>query len=159
MGCTFCFTGTQKIKRNLTPAEIVSQLLVSLLYLNHFPNSMNKFVQSIVFMGQVRFSFLNYYGFCSKRASATLHNQGEPFFNYGNVKKAIGIIADGEGLSFSKKKITVSTSGVVPMIHRFSSDEELHFVQLAVSLHSVNDAVRDQLIPINKQVFSLSLFP
>lgn len=78
--------------------------------------------------------------------------KGEPFYNYSNVVKAIHTLVDQNGLCFSKKKITISTSGVVPKIRSFTEDPELDTVQLAISLHAVHDSVRDKLIPLNKQV-------
>jgi 23S rRNA (adenine2503-C2)-methyltransferase len=126
VGCTFCFTGTQKISRNLNTSEIVGQVMTALRRMDQFGT--DRVVQNIVFMGQ-----------------------GEPFYNYANVVGAIHLLGDPNGLCFSKKRITVSTSGVVPMIRRFSSDEELETVQLAISLHAVRDEIRDELVPVNRQ--------
>jgi 23S rRNA (adenine2503-C2)-methyltransferase len=138
VGCTFCFTGTQSVRRNLTPPEMIGQVMIALSSLGEFAKlSDEKTVQSIVFMGQ-----------------------GEPFYNYRNVVKTLDFLSDPEGLCFSRKKITISTSGVVPMIDKFSADPTLETIQLAISLHSIRDEVRDRLIPLNKQVgfiFTLEL--
>jgi len=126
VGCPFCFTGTQKIARNLTSSEIVGQVMTALKQLDEFGS--DRSVQNVVFMGQ-----------------------GEPFYNYANVAEAIKLLGDSSGLCFSKKRITVSTSGVVPMITRFANDPDMETVQLAISLHAVDDSIRDRLVPLNKQ--------
>lgn len=121
MNCSFCHTATQGLKRNLSPSEIVMQVIVARNYLKkegiEFP------LTNVVFMGQ-----------------------GEPLHNFENVKKAISIISDQNGLSIGKSSITVSTSGFLPGLNRFS---ELG-VNLALSLHSVKEDTRSELIPINR---------
>ncbi|KAN0021894.1 hypothetical protein ACTFIU_004039 [Dictyostelium citrinum] len=125
--CTFCHTGTQKFIRNLTASEIVSQVIATRHVLNDFTNSsIKRTLTNIVFMGQ-----------------------GEPFYNYRNVSKAIKIITDPNGLAIGKSKITVSTSGVVPLIDRLGSD--FPGIGLAISLHSANDKTRSEIVPANKQ--------
>ncbi|MEM8797372.1 MAG: 23S rRNA (adenine(2503)-C(2))-methyltransferase RlmN [Pseudomonadota bacterium] len=133
--CTFCHTGTQKMVRNLTAGEIVSQVLVARERLGDFPDMETpqgaivpregRHVSNIVMMGM-----------------------GEPLYNYDNVRDAMLIMSDGEGLSLSKRRITLSTSGVVPEIQRIGEETG---VMLAISLHAVTDALRDEIVPINKK--------
>jgi 23S rRNA (adenine2503-C2)-methyltransferase len=124
--CKFCHTGTQKLVRNLDAGEIVGQVMLARDQLGEWPSPKDeRQLTNIVMMGM-----------------------GEPLYNYENVAKAIKIVMDHEGLSISKRKITLSTAGVVPMIHRCG--EELG-VNLAISLHAVNDELRDVLVPINKK--------
>ena len=127
--CRFCHTGTQKLVRNLTAEEIVSQVLVARDDLKEWPragrNSDERLITNIVMMGM-----------------------GEPLYNFENVRDAINVIADGEGLSVSKRRITLSTAGVVPMIPR--AGEEIGSM-LAISLHAPRDDVRDVIVPLNKK--------
>jgi 23S rRNA (adenine2503-C2)-methyltransferase len=133
--CSFCHTGTQKLVRNLTAGEILSQLILARHRLGDFPDveaapgtmvpSEGRKVSNIVMMGM-----------------------GEPLYNFENVKQALLIASDGEGLSISRRRITLSTSGVVPEIRR--AGEEIG-VMLAISLHAVRDDLRDELVPINKK--------
>jgi 23S rRNA (adenine2503-C2)-methyltransferase len=127
--CRFCHTGTQKLVRNLTAAEIVSQVLVARDDLMEWPksgrNADTRLITNIVMMGM-----------------------GEPLYNFDNVRDAINIIADGEGLSVSKRRITLSTAGVVPMIPK--AGEEIGSM-LAISLHAPRDEVRDVIVPLNKK--------
>jgi 23S rRNA (adenine2503-C2)-methyltransferase len=133
--CSFCHTGTQKMVRNLTAEEIVGQILIARDRLGDFPDkttpvgaavpSEGRLVSNIVMMGM-----------------------GEPLYNFDNVKQALLIASDGEGLSLSKRRITLSTSGVVPMIPR--TGEEIGSM-LAISLHAVRDDLRDMLVPLNKK--------
>jgi 23S rRNA (adenine2503-C2)-methyltransferase len=135
--CSFCHTGTQKLVRNLTAAEIVGQVLVARDRLGDFPGGVAptdglvpsgegvRAVSNIVFMGM-----------------------GEPLYNFDHVREAIGVLCDGEGLSLSKRRITVSTSGVAPQMAPLG---EQCGTMLAVSLHATNDALRDTLVPLNKK--------
>lgn len=124
--CKFCHTGTQKLVRNLTSAEIVGQIMVARDVFNEWPTPFNnRHISNIVMMGM-----------------------GEPLYNYENVSVALKIIMDPEGISLSKRKITLSTSGVVPMMQQCG--EELG-VNLAVSLHAVRDDLRNILVPLNKK--------
>lgn len=126
LNCKFCHTGTQKLVRNLTPAEIVGQLLVARDALGEWPSPPDgRLVSNIVLMGM-----------------------GEPMYNFDNVAEAVKIMMDGEGLSLSKRRITLSTAGVVPVMARCG--DELG-VNLAVSLHAVTDDVRDQIVPLNRK--------
>ena len=124
--CSFCHTGTQRLVRNLEPGEIVGQIMLARDHLEEWPSSKEENrITNIVMMGM-----------------------GEPLYNYENVKKALQIAMDGDGVSISRRRITLSTSGVVPMIEQCG--EELG-VMLAISLHAVTDDVRDKLVPINKK--------
>jgi 23S rRNA (adenine2503-C2)-methyltransferase len=125
--CRFCHTGTQLLVRNLSAAEIVGQFMVARDAYGEWPSPADggRLISNIVLMGM-----------------------GEPLFNYDNVAKALSIIMDGEGIAVSKRRITLSTSGVVPMIRRCGEDLG---VNLAVSLHAVTDEIRDRLMPINKK--------
>ena len=134
LNCTFCNTGTQRFVRNLTTAEIIAQVLVAkdtlsdwpaLIEASPNPPSAGRYITNIVFMGM-----------------------GEPLYNTENVFPACRILADGEGLSLSKRRITVSTAGVVPQISRLGEETG---VMLAISLHATTDAVRDRLVPLNRK--------
>ena len=137
LNCSFCHTGTQKLVRNLTSQEIVQQLIVARDQLGDFPGLKPpsnglipsgegvRAVSNIVFMGM-----------------------GEPLYNLGNVSDALGVLADGDGLSLSKRRITVSTSGVVPDIPELGARTG---AMLAISLHAVRDDLRDKLVPLNKK--------
>ena len=132
--CKFCHTGTQKLVRNLTTAEIVAQVMTARDALGEWPTPSDgeRLVSNIVLMGM-----------------------GEPLFNYDNVAKAMRIIMDGEGISISKRRITLSTAGVVPMIRRCGTELG---VNLAISLHATNDELRDEIMPINKKYPLAELF-
>jgi 23S rRNA (adenine2503-C2)-methyltransferase len=124
--CSFCHTGTQRLVRNLSPEEIVGQIMIARDALGEWPSPQDdRQVTNIVLMGM-----------------------GEPLYNYENVAAALKIVMDPEGLSISRRKITLSTSGVVPMIRRCGAELA---VNLAVSLHAVRDEVRDRLVPLNKK--------
>ena len=135
LSCTFCHTGTQKLVRNLTPEEIVGQILLARDRLGDYPGgspgdgmaapATGRLVSNVVMMGM-----------------------GEPLYNYDNVKEALLIAADGDGIGLSKRRITLSTSGVVPMIPRIGEETG---VMLAISLHAVRDELRDVLVPLNKK--------
>jgi 23S rRNA (adenine2503-C2)-methyltransferase len=124
--CKFCHTGTQRLVRNLAPAEIVGQLMVARDAFGEWPSpAEDREITHVVMMGM-----------------------GEPLYNYDTVAAAIGVLMDHEGLAISRRKITLSTAGVVPMLKRCG--EELG-VNLAVSLHAVTDELRDEIVPINKK--------
>jgi len=124
--CKFCHTGTQRLVRNLSPAEIVGQIMVARDGLGEWPApAEGRLITNIVLMGM-----------------------GEPLYNYDNVATAMKIAMDGEGLSVSKRKITLSTSGVVPEMARCGRELD---VNLAVSLHATTDETRDMIMPINKK--------
>ena len=124
--CKFCHTGTQRLVRNLTSAEIVGQVMLAMDELKDWPSaSENRYLTSIVLMGM-----------------------GEPLYNYENVKTALEIIMDHAGISLSRRRITLSTSGIIPEIEKCGKDLG---VNLAISLHATDDKLRDQLVPINKK--------
>lgn len=124
--CRFCHTGTQRLVRNLDASEIVAQVMLARDALGEWPAPPDgRMISNIVMMGM-----------------------GEPLFNYENVAKALKIVMDGDGVSISKRRITLSTSGVVPAMKRCG--EELN-VNLAVSLHAVTDELRDIIMPINRK--------
>ncbi|WP_294004045.1 23S rRNA (adenine(2503)-C(2))-methyltransferase RlmN [Sphingomonas sp.] len=126
LNCRFCHTGTMKLVRNLDAAEIVGQVMLARDALGEWPSSPDgRMLTNIVMMGM-----------------------GEPLYNFENVRDALKIVMDGDGLGLSKRRITLSTSGVVPMMAR--AGEEIG-VNLAVSLHAVTKEVRDEIVPINKK--------
>ena len=126
LNCTFCHTGTMKLVRNLMPSEIVGQVMLARDALGEWPSSQEgRMLTNIVMMGM-----------------------GEPLYNFDNVRDALKIVMDGDGLGLSKRRITLSTSGVVPMMAR--AGEEIG-VNLAVSLHAVTKEVRDEIVPINRK--------
>jgi len=124
--CSFCHTGTQRLVRNLASEEIVAQVMIARDALGEWSLPQDdRQVTNIVLMGM-----------------------GEPLYNYENVAAALKVIMDPEGLSISRRKITLSTSGVVPMIRRCGAELA---VNLAVSLHAVRDDIRDRLVPLNRK--------
>jgi len=126
LNCRFCHTGTQKLVRNLTPMEIVGQVMIARDALSDWPSTgADRRLTNVVMMGM-----------------------GEPLYNFDNVKAALAIVADGDGLALSRRRITLSTAGVVPMIKR--AGEEIGS-SLAISLHSARDEVRDVIVPLNKK--------
>ncbi|MCB1407394.1 MAG: 23S rRNA (adenine(2503)-C(2))-methyltransferase RlmN, partial [Rhodobacteraceae bacterium] len=128
--CSFCHTGTQKLVRNLSAAEIVGQIMIARDDLQEWntPGAAkreDRLISNVVLMGM-----------------------GEPLYNFDNVRDAMKIVMDGEGISLSRRRITLSTSGIVPEIARTA--EEIGCL-LAISFHATTDAVRDRLVPINKK--------
>lgn len=134
--CSFCHTGTQRLVRNLTSQEIAAQLMVARDRIGDWPgktppdgafvpNDGGRFISNVVFMGM-----------------------GEPLYNLDHVVDAIGVLSDNEGLGLSRRRITVSTSGVVPQMQRLGTEAN---AMLAISLHAVRDELRDELVPLNKK--------
>ncbi len=124
--CKFCHTGTQKLVRNLTPAEILGQIFVARDALGDWPSTRaDRKVTNVVMMGM-----------------------GEPLYNFDNVKAALAIVTDGGALALSKRRVTLSTAGVVPMIPRAGAEIGSG---LAISLHAVRDELRDAIVPINRK--------
>ncbi|WP_458758758.1 23S rRNA (adenine(2503)-C(2))-methyltransferase RlmN [Afipia sp. TerB] len=129
LNCSFCHTGTQRLVRNLTAGEIVGQVMVARDRLNDWidretPNG-NRLVTNVVMMGM-----------------------GEPLYNFDAVRDALLIVSDGEGIALSRRRITLSTSGVVPNIARMGEETG---VMLAISLHAVRDELRNELVPLNRK--------
>jgi 23S rRNA (adenine2503-C2)-methyltransferase len=126
LNCAFCFTGTMRLVRNLTAGEIVGQVMLARDSLGEWPSQPEgRMLSNIVMMGM-----------------------GEPLYNFDNVRDALKIVMDGDGLGLSRRRITLSTSGVVPMMAR--AGEEIG-VNLAVSLHAVTKEVRDEIVPLNRK--------
>ncbi len=132
LNCTFCHTGTQRLVRNLTPGEIVGQVMVARDRLGDWiegattvRGDSKRLVTNVVMMGM-----------------------GEPLYNFENVRDALAIVADGDGIALSKRRITLSTSGVVPMIERAGNEIGC---MLAISLHAVRDDLRNELVPLNRK--------
>ena len=128
LSCRFCHTGTQKLVRNLGAAEIVGQFMGARDAYGEWPSPQGetpRLLSTIVLMGM-----------------------GEPLYNYENVAKAMRIVMDGEGIGLSRRRITLSTSGVVPMMDRCGAELG---VNLAVSLHAVTDELRDEIVPLNRK--------
>lgn len=135
--CTFCHTGTQKLVRNLTSGEILSQILMARERLGDFPGGARPNDGGLVPGGESR-----------AITNVVMMGMGEPLYNYDNVKKALLIASAGDAISLSKRRITLSTSGVVPYIE--PTGREIG-VMLAISLHAVRDDLRNELVPINKK--------
>jgi 23S rRNA (adenine2503-C2)-methyltransferase len=126
LNCRFCHTGTMRLVRNLTASEIVGQVMLARDHLGEWPSQPEgRMLTNIVMMGM-----------------------GEPLYNFENVRDALRIVMDGDGLALSKRRITLSTSGVVPMMAR--AGEEIG-VNLAVSLHAVTKDIRDEIVPLNRK--------
>ena len=126
LNCTFCHTGTMRLVRNLTAGEIVGQVMLARDALGEWPSKQDgRMLTNIVMMGM-----------------------GEPLYNFDAVRDGLRIVMDGDGLALSRRRITLSTSGVVPMMAR--AGEEIN-VNLAVSLHAVTKEVRDEIVPLNRK--------
>ena len=132
--CSFCHTGTQRLVRNLTAGEIIGQIMLARDRLGEWPHQLEanpnpplggRFITNVVLMGM-----------------------GEPLYNFDNVKTAMLIASDGEGISLSRRRITLSTSGVVPEIVRAGTEIG---TMLAISLHATTDEIRDKLVPLNRK--------
>jgi 23S rRNA (adenine2503-C2)-methyltransferase len=132
--CSFCHTGTQRLVRNLTAGEIVGQIMLARDRLGEWPHQLDanpnpplggRFITNVVLMGM-----------------------GEPLYNFDNVKTALAIASDGEGISLSRRRITLSTSGVVPEIVRAGAEIG---AMLAISLHATTDEIRSKLVPLNRK--------
>lgn len=124
LNCTFCSTATQGFNRNLTTAEIIGQVWVAACHLGNVPHQQRR-LTNVVMMGM-----------------------GEPLMNFDNVVRAMSVMRDDLGYGLASKRVTLSTSGLVPMIDRLSTESD---VSLAVSLHAANDALRESLVPLNKK--------
>ncbi len=135
LNCSFCHTGTQKLVRNLTAEEILLQIMTARDRLGDFPGADAPEGAFVPAEGR-------------KVSNIVMMGMGEPLYNFDEVKKALLIAADGDGLSLSKRRITLSTSGVVPEIARAGAEIG---VMLAISLHAANDRLRDELVPLNRK--------
>ena len=126
LNCRFCHTGTMRLVRNLNPSEIVGQVMLARDALGEWPSQpVGRMLSNIVMMGM-----------------------GEPLYNFDNVRDALKIVMDGDGLGLSRRRITLSTSGVVPLMARAGAEIG---VNLAVSLHAVTKDVRDEIVPLNRK--------
>ncbi len=143
LNCRFCFTGTMALVRNLTAGEIVGQVMLARDALGEWPTA-----GSAKPDGGVTPEDSSYTAEGRMLTNIVMMGMGEPLYNFDNVKAALGIVMDATGLGLSKRRITLSTSGVVPMMAR--AGEEIG-VNLAVSLHAVTKEVRDEIVPINKR--------
>lgn len=134
--CTFCHTGTQKLVRNLTAQEIAGQIILARDRIGDWPEAEAPGDSHLLPTSE------------RKITNIVLMGMGEPLYNFENVKGAMALASDGEGLSVSKRRITLSTSGVVPEIARWGGETG---TMLAISLHAVRDELRDVLVPINRK--------
>ena len=134
--CSFCHTGTQTLVRNLTAEEILAQILTARDRIGDWPNANRPDDGAPIPEGERAIT------------NIVMMGMGEPLYNFENVKDALLVASDGEGVSLSKRRITLSTSGVVPMIAR--TGDEIG-VMLAISLHAVRDDLRNELVPLNKK--------
>jgi 23S rRNA (adenine2503-C2)-methyltransferase len=146
LNCRFCHTGTMKLVRNLTPGEIVGQVMLARDALGEWPKgSMAGLDEAEDANG---YDEGHYTSDGRLLTNIVMMGMGEPLYNFDNVKGALKLVMDGDGLALSKRRITLSTSGVVPMMDRCG--EEIG-VNLAVSLHAVTKEIRDEIVPLNKK--------
>ena len=144
LNCRFCHTGTMRLVRNLTPGEIVGQVMLARDALGEWPKgSMSGFDQD-----EDDEDAGHYTADGRLLTNIVMMGMGEPLYNFDNVRDALALVMDGDGLGLSKRRITLSTSGVVPMMARAGSEIG---VNLAVSLHATNKLVRDEIVPINRK--------
>jgi 23S rRNA (adenine2503-C2)-methyltransferase len=142
LNCSFCHTGTQRLVRNLTPQEIVGQILIARDALGDWAGATDRRDGPLPPADAAS-------GASDRRiTNVVLMGMGEPLYNFDNVRDAMAIAADGDGLAFSRRRITLSTSGVVPEIPRWGAEAG---TMLAISLHATDDALRDRLVPINRK--------
>ena len=140
LNCTFCHTGTMRLVRNLTPGEILGQVLLARDALGEWPKGKMDFAEEA--------DESEYRSDGRLLTNIVMMGMGEPLYNFDNVRDALRLVMDGDGLALSKRRITLSTSGVVPAMERCG--EEIG-VNLAVSLHAVTKDIRDEIVPINKK--------
>ena len=158
LNCRFCFTGTMKLVRNLTPAEIVGQVMLARDALGEWPNGTASLAplpesdddddEDRPYIPGAHNPGNNYTAEGRMLTNIVMMGMGEPLYNFDNVRDALAIVMDGDGLGLSKRRITLSTSGVVPMMARAGAEIG---VNLAVSLHAVTKEIRDEIVPINKR--------
>ena len=153
LNCRFCHTGTMRLVRNLTPGEIVGQVMLARDALGEWPKGTMAGLDALP-DDDADLPAIGHNGAPSYTADGrmltniVLMGMGEPLYNFDNVRDAMRIVMDGDGLALSKRRITLSTSGVVPMMAR--AGEEIG-VNLAVSLHAVNKTIRDEIVPLNRK--------
>ena len=140
LNCTFCHTGTMKLVRNLTPGEIVGQVMLARDALGEWPKGRMDMADDE--------TEAEYTADGRLLTNIVMMGMGEPLYNFENVRDALKLVMDGDGLALSKRRITLSTSGVVPLMAR--AGEEIG-VNLAVSLHATNKEVRDEIVPLNRK--------
>ncbi|MEO9462728.1 MAG: 23S rRNA (adenine(2503)-C(2))-methyltransferase RlmN [Marinomonas sp.] len=140
LNCTFCATGTMRLVRNLTPGEIVGQVMLARDALGEWPKGKMDISDDA--------DAAEYRADGRLLTNIVMMGMGEPLYNFDNVRDALSLVMDGHGLALSKRRITLSTSGVVPMMARCG--EEIG-VNLAVSLHAVSKDIRDEIVPINRK--------
>jgi 23S rRNA (adenine2503-C2)-methyltransferase len=130
LNCRFCHTGTQRLVRNLGPSEIIGQIMLARDHLGEWPTAERPSIYE------------------RKLSNIVMMGMGEPLYNFDNVSAALKIVMDDAGIAISRRRITLSTAGVVPLIERCGTDLG---VNLAVSLHAVRDDLRDEIVPINRK--------
>jgi 23S rRNA (adenine2503-C2)-methyltransferase len=135
LNCRFCYTGTMRLVRNLTPGEVVGQVMLARDGLGEWPTAGDSSTDSYQTDGRLL-------------TNIVMMGMGEPLYNFDNVRDALKIVMDGDGLALSRRRITLSTSGVVPLMARAGAEIG---VNLAVSLHAVTKDVRDEIVPINRK--------
>jgi 23S rRNA (adenine2503-C2)-methyltransferase len=136
LNCSFCHTGTQRLVRNLEAEEIVGQVLLARDRVGDWPDAASPEDGGLIPSSQ------------RKITNVVLMGMGEPLYNFDNVARAMSVVSDSDGISLSKRRITLSTSGIVPEIGRWG---ETAGTMLAISLHAVRDDLRNELVPINKR--------
>ncbi|MEP0391338.1 MAG: 23S rRNA (adenine(2503)-C(2))-methyltransferase RlmN [Erythrobacter sp.] len=141
LNCTFCHTGTMRLVRNLTPGEIVGQVMLARDALGEWPKGVMDGLDDAEDAG-------HYTSDGRLLTNIVMMGMGEPLYNFDHVRDALNLVMDGDGLALSKRRITLSTSGVIPAMERCG--EEIG-VNLAVSLHAVTKEVRDEIVPLNKK--------
>ncbi len=142
LNCRFCHTGTMRLVRNLTPGEIVGQVMLARDALGEWPKG------SMAGLDQDEDEDGGYSSDGRLLTNIVMMGMGEPLYNFEHVRDALKLVMDGDGLALSKRRITLSTSGVVPMMARAGAEIG---VNLAVSLHATNKEVRDEIVPINRK--------
>jgi 23S rRNA (adenine2503-C2)-methyltransferase len=141
LNCTFCHTGTMRLVRNLTPGEIVGQVMLARDALGEWPKGVMDGLDEAEDAG-------HYTADGRLLTNIVMMGMGEPLYNFDHVRDALNLVMDGDGLALSKRRITLSTSGVIPAMER--AGQEIG-VNLAVSLHAVTKEVRDEIVPLNKK--------
>ena len=147
LNCRFCHTGTMRLVRNLTPGEIVGQVMLARDALGEWPKGVMDFADDEEAENTKEYNQA-YKSDGRLLTNIVLMGMGEPLYNFENVRDAMKIVMDGDGLALSRRRITLSTSGVVPMIARAGAEIN---VNLAISLHAVNKETRDEIVPLNRK--------